>query len=168
MSRLDWRYELEGIGRGIRKDLQEQVGQTVLWYVFDAQDSVVDDIYDVGAIPSGRVWFPPVYLPVASAIKFEAEEVANDRGFYTVDTLRLVFSVDAAARAGLGGLVLRPDEHDIDRVVYENKVFAVDQIRVRGILTAGYAVVGIDAKQVKSEELVNDPQFQAFIPRDDG
>lgn len=167
---FDYRDELDNIWRGIDRDMQQQVGQTVLWYVYDSTNSVIDPIYDVGSYtaPGGRKWQAPRLLPVANAIKLEGQEVTNDRGFYVTDTLQLVFSVKAAREAGLTDIIYRPDAHDIDRVVYENKVFEVDQLRVRGVLTADYAVVGVNLLQVKPEELVNDPDFSAYIAKDDG
>ena len=162
-ARFDWRFEVESIERGMRKDLQDQVGQTVNWFQFDSDNSVIDPIYDVGGTPLGRKYLPPIFLPVLNAIKLEGEEVQNDRGFYVVDTFRIIFAADAAIKAGLGDIIFKPDQHNIDRLIYENKVFGVDQIRVRGILTAEYVVCGVDCKQIKDEELVNDPQFQSFI-----
>lgn len=163
MGRFDYRVELDNIYRGMQRDMQLEVGQTIPWFVFDAANTQIDPIYDVGGTPSGRRWKDPIFLPVVNAIKLEGEEVTNDRGFYVIDTFRIIFSADAAVQSGLGDIIYNPDQHNIDRLVYENKVFAVSQIRVRGILTAGYAVCGVDAKQVKDEEMVNDPQFQAFI-----
>lgn len=165
---FDYRAELDNIARGIDRDMQQPVGQTLPWYIYDSASTVVDSIYDVGAVPTGRKWFAPQYLEVANAIKLEGTEVANDRGFYVLDTITLVFSADAARKSGLQDLINRPDEHNLDRVVYENKVFAINQVRVRGVLSAGYAVCAAEGVQVKFEELVNDPQFQSYIPLDDG
>lgn len=177
MSRFDWRYELQSMWQGMDRDLQQQVGQTIPWYVFDRTNTVVDPIYDVGkdvydyypdstGAPGGRRWKPPVFLPVMNAVKVEASEAQNDRGFYTVDTLHVVFSVDAARKAGLEDIIFSPNNHDLDRIVYENKVFAVDELKVRGILTADYAVCAAECQQVKDEELVNDPDFQQWIRAD--
>lgn len=146
-------------------DLQQPVGQTVPWFVFDPISTKVDDIYDVGAYSAGtgRKWLPPVFLEVISAIKLEGAESTNDRGFYVVDNLQLTFSIQSARRAGLADIVFNPDQHDIDRVIYEQKVFEVGQLRIRGMLTADYAVVGVTLSQIKPEELVNDPNFSIYM-----
>jgi hypothetical protein len=151
------------------RDLQQPVGQTVPWYVYDGIDTQVDPVYGVGSYTSGggRKWYPPRYLAVLSAVKLEGGEVTNDRGFYVVDTLHLVFSVRAARNAGLSDLVFNPDQHDVDRVIYEDKVFEVGQLKVRGMLTADYTTVGVDLRQVKSEELVNDPNFSIYLSEKD-
>lgn len=167
MSRIDWRSELDNIYEGMAQDLQDPVGQTVDWYLYDSTSTTVDEIYDVGAIPAGRKWKAPKFLPVLGAIKLEGEEVQNDRGFYVLDTLQVIFSSDAAQKSGLGDIIYRPDQHNVDRLVYENKVFGIDNVRVRGVLKAGYAVCAAQCRQIKREELVNDgPQFQPFIALD--
>lgn len=166
-GRFDWRYELANIRDGMDLDLQQQVGQTVPWYVFDPESSEVDPVYDVGSSSGiGRRWKDPQYLRVLSAVKVEGRNTVNDRGLYTVSTLRLAISVHHAREAGLESVVFTPEQHEVDRVVYEGKVFGVREVRSRGVLTADYAVVGVDCQQIKAEELVNDPQFAAFMPLD--
>lgn len=162
MSRFDWRYELRNIYDGVREGLYEPVGQILPWYVYDPTLTAVDPIYDVGGVPAGRRWLDPVNLTVASAVKVEGGAPANDNGLYVVSTLKLVFTVDAARHAGIADIVFNPEGHNVDRVIYESKVFEPTQVRTRGMLKAGYAVIGVDLAQVKSEELVNDPQFQQY------
>lgn len=164
-GRFDFRYELDSIATGMRKDLQEQVGQTIQWWVYDNDDTNIDPIYDTGdPVLGGRVFFNPIYLPVLGAVKREGRTPLNDEGFYTVDSFTITFSADAAIKAGLGDIILRPDQHGVDRLIYENKVFFIEQVRVRGILTAGYTICAVDATQVKDEELVNDgPPWQKYI-----
>lgn len=163
MSRFDWRYELASIERGMTRDLQQPVGQTISWWVFDSRHQFVDDLYDVGSIDGGRIWREPLPVNVLSAIKYEANEEHNMRGLYLVDTLSVVLSVSDARAAGLDDLVFNPDAHVLDRIVYEGKVFGIDQVRTRGMVTADYAVIAVDAVQVKAEEMVNDPQFSQFL-----
>lgn len=165
-GRFDWRYELGNIREGMERDLQKEAGQTIPWYVFDPVATEVDPIYDTGSAAAGRRWKPAAQVPVLSAIKVEGGENPNNRGLYTVDTLRLVLSVEQARTHGLGALVFDPEKHVVDRVVYEQKVFDVSEVRTRAILTADYAVIGVTCTQVKAEELVNDPQFVAFMPLD--
>lgn len=165
-GRFDWRFELNNISEGMRDDLQHEVGQTVPWYVFDPEATEVDPIYDTGSTGVGRRWKTAIGLPVLGAIKLEGGQQPNDRGLYTVSTLRLIVSVAEARRVGLDDVVFNPEGHVVDRVVYENKVFGFGEVRSRGILTAEYAVIGVDCHQVKAEELVNDPQFRQYMPLD--
>lgn len=166
MSRFDARAELDNIYEGMDKDLQRETGQTLAWFVFDRTASVVDDVYDVGSSGGGRKWKKPIYVPALNIIHLEDDEKVNDRGQYLIDTIRIAFSPEALASVGLQDVLNDPDDHTNDRVVYENKVFAIHQVRVRGELRAGYAVVGIDANQVKRDELTNDSQFQKYIGLD--
>lgn len=165
-GRLDWRYELENIREGMDRDLQKEVGQSIPWHVFDPAATEVDPVYDTGSTAAGRRWKPALLVPVLSAVKIEGNETQNNRGLYTVDSLRLVLSVDHARQYGLGALVFDPEKHVVDRVIYENKVFDVTEVRTRGMLTADYAVIGVTCNQVKAEELVNDPQFRQYMASD--
>lgn len=144
------------------RNLQKPAGQTLPWYVYDPTNTLVDPIYDVGDTPSGRRWKSPVLVPALGVIKLEAQEIRNDDGFYVVDTIEVYISPDTARAVGLSDIIWNPDNHDIDRVVYENKVFTITQVRVRGALVAGYAIVVAQGVQVKNEELVNDPQFYQY------
>jgi hypothetical protein len=170
-GRFDWRYELDSIHRGMDRELHQTIGQIVPWFVYDPTRTVVDDIYDVASsVNTGRVWKPPVSVAVLNAIKLEANAPINQRGLYTVDTLQVIISPDALRLAGLSDVIENPNVHVVDRIVYENKVFDIEQIRVRGVLQGdySYAVVGLDARQVKREELVNDltEQWSKYIPLD--
>lgn len=160
MSRaFDWRYELASIHEGMERDLHQPVGQVVPWYVFDAETTEVDPIYDTGSASVGRRWLDPVRVPTLSVIKYEGREIRNDRGEYITSTLNVVISAAALQKCGLADVVLNPEHHTNDRIVYEGMIFDIGEVRGRGVLTAGYAVVGISAAQVMPEELVNDPQF---------
>jgi len=166
VSRFDARFELANIWDGMDRDLQRDVGQSIPWYVYDAAATTVDSIYDVGASSGGRKWKSPVYVPCLGVINLEDDEKVNDRGQYLIDTVRVSISPDALRSAGLQDVVDRPHEHVNDRVVYEGMVFAIHQVRVRGNLLGGYAVIGVDAYQVKNEELRNDAQFQKWTSLD--
>jgi hypothetical protein len=170
-GRFDWRYELNSIHAGVDRDLQKQTGQIVPWFVYDKTNTVVDPVYDVGARSgAGRKWITPVNVPVLDAIKVEDSESANTRGLYTVDSIKIIVSPQALRLVGLEDVIENPDVHMTDRVVYENKVFSLDEIRVRGRLAGGYSytMVAIEGTQVKNEELVNDDQttWAKYLPLD--
>lgn len=162
MGRFDYRYEVDSIYRGIADDLAEPFGQVVKWYVYDKVSSRVDDVYDVGATPDGRMWHEPRYLSCIEAIDLEGTESLNERGLYIVDRLKVTFTVQAAQEAGLSHVVTSPDSHAVDRIVFQNIVYDVDQVRVRGLLKNAYVICAADCTQVKPEQLVNDPQFRIY------
>ena len=167
-SRFDWRLEMDNIYSGMQGDLALPVGQVVPWYVFDSVNTEVDPIFDIASTGNGRQYLSARPLQVMNAVKVEGTRVTNDRGRYTIDTLRVVFSADAARLAGLSDLIVNPNNHTSDRLVYENKVFDVTNLRVRGEVYGlySYAVIAADCQQTKREELINDPQFRAYIALD--
>ena len=85
----------------------------------------------------------------------------NERGFYVTDTLRLVIAVDDLNRL-LPDVVINPTQHIKDRIIFRNLVFVPTRVLPRGLYKERYSVVTIDCNQVNAEELVNDPQFQAY------
>jgi hypothetical protein len=100
-------------------------------------------------------------MPVILAQQIRGNNVMNERGFYTVDTLRLVIAVDDVNRL-LPVIVSEPTSHIKDRVVFQNLVFTPTRVNPRGRYKDRYSVVTIDCNQVNAEELVNDPQFQQY------
>lgn len=158
-GRFDTRYELAAIYEGMQEDLQEFVGQLIPWYRFDRAGSVVDPIYDVGASSGGRKFAKPFLLPVISAGLEEGVEVNSGQGEYTTDIAHLVVSYDQAEKAGLRKMKTNWRMFLGDRFIYNESVFQVRSIQVRGPIGDRYEVLGIDGWQVNAEELVNDEDF---------
>lgn len=163
-GRFDSRHELDNIFEGTELDLQDFAGQTLLWYVFDPAASRVDPVFDVGSVGAGRVWKPPVALPVISVVRTEGAESANDQGFYVTDEIHVSVSMRQAENAGLNDLVARADRHLFDRFIWQRTVFSPVHIQARGLLGMRHVVAGIDAVEVNPEELVNDDQFAEYVP----
>lgn len=161
-GRFNDRYELNAIFEGMQEELQEFVGQLVEYYRYDSVNSVVDPIYDVGADIGGRRFKKPFMLPVISAGLEEGVEVNQGQGSYTTDVCHLVVSYDQAEKAGLRRM--RTDWRLFlgDRFVYNDTVFQVRNIQVRGPIGERYEVLGIDGWQVTADELVYDPDFARF------
>lgn len=158
-GRFNTRFELAGIYEGMQEDLQEFIGQLIPWYRFDRAGSVVDPIYDVGSSAGGRKFFPPILLPVISAGLEEGVEINTGQGEYTTDIAHLVVSYDQAEKTGLRKMKTDWRLFLGDRFVYNDTVFQVRNIQVRGPVNEHYEVLGIDGWQVNAEELVNDPDF---------
>jgi len=160
-GRFTTEFELDGIFRGMRDDLQRRVGMQVQWSLWDAETTEVDDIYSVGSANIGRRWKKPFQLPVIVAQVFQGQTVQNERGFYNTDVLRLTVSMDDVNRA-LPTLVKHPDAHIRDRVLYRGSVFSPTRLYLRGQVLTSYTVLTIDLNQVMPDELVNDDQYNAF------
>ena len=162
-------FENKSMEEGVVDELRDPVGTEVDWWVWDPNalaadyETWVDPIYDVSNQEDGkgRRWNEPFKLPVIMAQQLRGTNVMNERGFYVVDTLRLVVSVADANRL-LPALVKDPNQHIKDRVVFQNEVFVPTRVLPRGKYATFYSVVTIDCNLVNAEELVNDPQFQDY------
>ena len=162
-------FENKSMEEGMVDELRDPVGTEVDWWVWDQEyldanpTTVIDDIYDVSnqTYGQGRRWKSPFKLPVIMAQALRGTNVMNERGFYVVDTLRLVVAVADFNRL-LPHLVGDPNPHIKDRTVFQGEVFVPTRVLPRGRYANFYSVVTIDCNLVNSEELVNDPQFQDY------
>lgn len=162
-------YEHESITQGIPAELRDPVGTEVDWWVWDPTaldanySTWVDPIYDTSnqTPGQGRRWKDPFKLPVIMAQQLRGTNIMNERGFYVVDTLRLVIAVADVERL-LPAIVSDPDNHIKDRCIFQGGVFVPTRVLPRGRYKDYYSVVTIDMNLVNSEELVNDPQFQDY------
>ena len=155
LGRFTSEFEVKSIRHGIAQDLQAPVGQDVLWRLFDTAATVIDDVYDVGASSGGRSWKKGFALPVVNAYVFQNEMYQNDRGLYTVDTLRLFINYDDVIRF-IPTLDSQPDTHLKDRVEYRGQMYAPNRVFPKGQINMDYTVLTVDLTQVKPEETVND------------
>lgn len=162
-------FENKSMEEGMVDELRDPVGTEVDWWVFDQNylttnpALVYDPIYDTSNQEpgKGRRWVDPFKLPVIMAQAMRSTNVMNERGFYTVDTLRLVVAMADFNRL-LPQLVDNPNPHIKDRVVFLGEVFVPTRVLPRGRYANFYSVVTIDLNQLNTEELVNDPQFQSY------
>lgn len=155
MGRFDAEYEVKSMRRGISRDLQVPAGQTVNWYFYDPVASESDPVYDVGSNEGGRVWKDPIAVPVVNAFIYQADQYQNDRGFYTVDTLRVVINYDDVIRF-IPSLDAQPDIHLLDRVEFRGTLYTPNRIFPKGQIGYEYMGLLVEATQVKPEESVND------------
>lgn len=162
-------FETKSMDEGMVDELRDPVGTIVDWWLWDEQfaidhpDEVYDPIYDVSRSDDGygRRWKSPFELPVIVAQQIRGSNVMNERGFYTVDTLRLVISVADINRL-LPRMIDNPNFHIRDRITFQGQVFTPTRVNPRGRYAERYSVVTIDCTMVNGEELVNDSQFQQF------
>ena len=123
-------FENKSIDEGIVDELRDPVGTEVDWWVWDDAalaadyDNYVDPIYDVSnqTDGKGRRWADSFKMPVVMAQVIRGTNVMNERGFYTVDTLRLVLSVADLNRL-VPTMLTNPNDHIKDRIVYQDIVF---------------------------------------------
>lgn len=162
-------FENKSMEEGMVDELRDPVGTEVDWWTWDPTalaadyEDWVDPIYDVSNQEDGkgRRWTEPFKLPVIMAQQLRGTNVNNERGFYTVDTLRLVVAINDVQRL-LPIMVTDPNQHIKDRIVFQGEVFVPTRVLPRGRYANFYSVITIDCNQVNPEELVNDPQFQLY------
>lgn len=162
VGRFDHNYELANVFEAMDADLQRFAGQYVNWHRFDAENSTMDPIYDVGSDEGGRRFYRPFLLPVLGADLQEGVEVNTGQGSYTTDVCHIVVSYEHAEKAGLLNLAKNWRLYLGDRFIYNDVVFQVRSIQVLGPVRDRYEVLGIDGWQVNPEELINDPQFSKY------
>lgn len=161
-GRFDSHFEVDHIGVGIGQDLQNPVGQSVMWWTFSPEDTQIDPVYDVGSYDGGgRRWRDPFEIPVVQASIAQGPYYQNDRGFYTVDNLTLLINAPLAYRL-LPEMMAKPDTHLLDRIEYRGSLFRPTIVYPKGHIQNHLVVVRIDAEEVKPEEAVNDPQFAQY------
>jgi hypothetical protein len=156
----DW--ETNEINDAIYKDLREPAGTTVLWYVWDKAGSSVDPVYDVGAPDGvGRKWKAPVEIPVVKAVIKQGQTDLVQEGFYNSDRIHLTIERDVMMHL-IPDLFDNPDPLNRDRFVWKGEVFRPLISQEAGIVLERFTILSFDAQQVMSDEMVNDPQFQAY------
>lgn len=168
-GRFKIEYENRSMEEGVTDELRDPVGSEVDWYSFDSEgliDNVetwVDPVYDTSNQTPGQgvAWLNPIKLPVILAQQLRGTNVMNERGLYTVDTLRLVVAVADAQRL-IPTLITDPTVHIKDRVLFQETVFVPTRVLPRGRYKNFYSVVTIDMNEVNAEELVNFRQFQQY------
>lgn len=169
-GRFNVDLELRSMKEGMSQDLTRKIGQKVNWfrwqeyYLEENFDTIVDEIYDVSSSQAGegRRWMLPFKLPVILAAIARGGNQMNDRGFYVVDSMRLVVNVGDLER--LLPLIVQDEPNSFirDRIEFRGQVFTPIRIQPNGLIGNNFTTVAIDCTEVNKEELVNDPQFARF------
>lgn len=161
-SRWSINYELDSISRGIEEDIQRVLDQHAKWYRFLADPSRIDPVYDVGDYDGGRVWSEPIKINLVQAVIQQGPQFHNDRGFYTVDNFS--FAVNAKEFTDkIPEVALSPDAFLRDRIEFMGNLFAPTTMFPRVHIGKRIVLLTVQATQVKSEELINDPQFNWMV-----
>ncbi len=175
IGRFNINHERASIISGTTKEIVRTVGYDIEWWLYRADLTVIDPIYDVGFSGSGggRRWEGPSHISVINATLTQGVTVQNERGFYNTDVLSITINMDVIDGSSLSGgeslpipqlqyLPTNPDAYLRDRIVFKNQVFTPKRVLPKGIITDDYTLFDIDCYQVNPEELVNDPQFQQY------
>ena len=168
-GRFNLDYEQKRIYEGISEDLQHPVGVEVDWFRWsneweaDNIETIRDDIYDVSSSVKneGRRWRLPFNMPCVTAQLVRGSNEMNERGFYIVDTLKIVLNVGDVQRL-VPEMLINPDTHIKDRILYRGNVFTPTRVLPRGHFGNYWAVITVECTEVNADELINDPQFQQY------
>lgn len=170
MSRIGWKggrfnvnYETSEIYRGLR-DWQRWTGDKVNYFKFIYDQSNVDPVYGEAVYPLGRIYFGPTLVPALHVIHIEGANEDRDEGFYYNDTAHVTMSFDQVNRLGLeqDDLTTQTQAYLKDRFEYRGKIYRVTNIQILGQIQRKPIIITIDGTQVRSDELVNDPQFAQY------
>jgi hypothetical protein len=141
---------------------QRYTGTTVLWWEWDQADTTVDTLYDEGSATGHRRWYPPKKIPVYSLIRTDRTERPGSEGFYDAASVHVSALLDQLRKAGLTNPA-DSQKHLFDRFLYAGMIFEIRTYQIHGRLQSYETDVGIDATQVNPEELINDPDFGAYL-----
>lgn len=168
-SRLDWKRgrwnintETTLIHRGLR-GWQRETGDSFSYFRFQYDDSEIHPVYDEG-VGVGKRFYGRWEMPALHVIHTKAaNEEPRDSGLYITDNLHVICEFDQLTKLGFTEMDLKHGAYQRDRIAYNNLLFAVKQVTVQGQIRRRDIIVGIDAEQLKNDELVNDPQFASYL-----
>ncbi|GAA2322316.1 hypothetical protein GCM10010149_89350 [Nonomuraea roseoviolacea subsp. roseoviolacea] len=171
MARLDRKsgrfnvvYESDEID-GALEGYQTVYGQSIAYFRFSRSDSYSHDVYGE-ATEGGRIFYAPVEVPVLQVIREEGLAEQKDAGLSWTDGIHIIASFAHLAKTGLTEMDLQHGRYLNDRFTYDGRVFRVHKISVLGQIKRRDFMVGIDAYQLKREDLINDPQWAAWLDTD--
>ncbi len=141
---------------------QREVGVDVLWWEFDVTDTTEDDVYDEGSAEGQRRWYTPKLMPVYSLIRTDRTERPGAEGFYDANSVHVSALLEQLRKRGLSD-PYDAQRHLFDRFLYAGQIFEIRVYQIHGRLQTWETDVGINATQVNPEELINDPDFGAYL-----
>lgn len=168
-GRADWKRGRFGINtettlihRALR-GWQNRTGDVVTYFRFQRDESGMHEVYDE-ASGAGRVFYGRWQLPALHVTHVESgNEEPRDSGLYVVDTLRVVLEYDQLIKYGLTEMDIKHGSFQRDRVAYDNALYAVQRLQILGQIRRRDVVVVIEARQIRNDELVNDPEFADYL-----
>lgn len=166
MGRLDWKrgrwsasQETDLIFKGMR-GWRDTSGDWLDYYRLNEEATLLDPVYDEAV--GGRVYFPPVRVPCLHVQAIKGENENTDMGFYYNDLLSATIAFDQFTGVGMRHADIQTGNYLNDRVYYDQRIFRITQLEIRGQIQQRDIIVGLDATQLKPDELVDDPIFSQW------
>lgn len=164
MSRLDWKQgrwsadqETDRLLRGLR-GWQDVNGDWLNYYRYDWENTQVDPVYGE-AMGQGKLYKPAVRVPCLHVTHVDGGTGSNQFGWYQNDDLDATIAFDLFIQMGMTYADIQTQNYLRDRVYYDQKVFRVTNLAIRGQIQRRDTIVGLTATQCKPDELVDDAQF---------
>ena len=164
MGKLDWKkgrwsadQETDRIFKAMR-GWRDVAGDWINYYRYDAASTVIDPIYDEAA-GSGRLYLPPIRIPVLHVNHEEGGNENGDLGFYYNDSLSASIAFDQFVGVGMSFADVRTGEYLKDRVYYDQKIFRVTKLAIQGQIQQRDIIIELAATQMKPDELIDDSLF---------
>lgn len=129
------------------------LGETVLWFEYDAVQSDYHPVYDEDSVEASRVWRPGILVPVLWANKTEGDRRPTPEGRQVTPSLRLAVPVDQLRSVGLSS-PMDAARHLNDVVVYARTQWLVESYQLRGRLRDS-VVVGVNCVKIFPEDEMN-------------
>lgn len=117
----------------------------------------------------GRLWKPPVTVPVIKAVLGQGTTNMVQQGFYNADKIHFTIDHDVLIET-IPEMLYKlnplndenPDPLNRDRVVWKNQVYRPLMSNYSGIIAERFTLLVFECQQIMPEELINDPQFQQY------
>jgi hypothetical protein len=152
--------EIRSSYRGM-KDYQLQAGQWVQWFRFDKLDTTSDPVYSTGP---GRIWYPPVTVPVMIGEYNRAPRNFDDDGLYQVDHVHGIINYFAFFSSGMVDPDPNAQDHVNDRVAFDGHLFEISSFLPRGRVGSYFYTISVDMIEIGLAELEEDPAVAMFLP----
>jgi hypothetical protein len=143
---VDTRRELAEIRRHFGW-YQQSLGEGVLWYEFDAENSTFTSVFDEG----GRTYAKGIGVPVLWVIENEDDEENPAEGGRYNPTLRFGVDVAQIRRSGVTD-VLDAERHQNDVVLFHRTLWSIGAYQIRGRMGGHSVVIGVEAERVSPDE----------------
>lgn len=167
MARIDWKrgrwgaeIETQQIADALR-GYQPAFGDQISYYRFDYSHSVEHNVYDE-AVGTGRAFSGPIEVPVLHVIHEFGGDTLDESGFYTNDEIQVTSGFRQLSRTGLTHTDLRNGRYLRDRFAYDDKLFRVLKMSIKGQIVRSDIVISIRATQLKSDEIADDQMFRQY------
>jgi hypothetical protein len=144
---MDTRRELTYIRQRGLGWYQENLGEGVLWYEFDAEHSVFPSVFDEG----GRTYAKGIGVPVLWVIENEDDEDNPPEGGRYEPTLRFAVDVAQIRRSGISD-VMDAERHQNDIVLFHRTLWTINAYQIRGRMAGHSVIIGVECERVSPDE----------------